>query len=161
MLVFFHIIFKITKKWLWNDKFSHSKRSHWVLCCVNTFLACISKRHVRNSPRSKRNGSPLLITLLYVVSQARQSQVIFLQRLITYWLPNVIWDTSSKSQDSSFLAWNANANPSSETSQPLVITTSLLTWPFRGLTYSTQKFMGSTCGKSTIRICINLTLEIF
>ena len=36
-----------------------------------------------------------------------------------HWLSNVIWDTSCRSRHSSFLARNANENPSSKTSQPL------------------------------------------
>ena len=44
------------------------------------------------------------------------------------------------------LARNANENPSSETSRPLV--TSSLARSLRGLTYSTLKFMRSTCGKA-------------
>ena len=55
--------------------------------------------------------------------------------------------TSCRSRHTSFLAWNANENPSSETNRPLA--TSSLTRPLSGLTYSTLKFMRSTCGKST------------
>ena len=63
-------------------------------------------------------------------------------------VPNAIWDTSCKSRHSSFLARNANENPSSETSRPLA--TSSLARPLSGLTYSTLKFMRSTCGKSRV-----------
>ena len=55
--------------------------------------------------------------------------------------------TSCRSRHSSFLARNAKENPSSETSRPLA--TSSLARPLRGITYSTLKFMRSTCGKST------------
>ena len=56
-----------------------------------------------------------------------------------------------------FLARNANQNPSSETSRP--IATSSLARPLCGPTYSTLKFMRSTCGKSK-RTCTAIVLLI-